>query len=101
MFDRFQDKRFVLWSKKVKERDNWICGVCNRYGVPMNSHHINAWDAFIEERYDLNNGVCLCERCHNRLHLVYGKGGNTRAQFNEFKEMMRLINKIVRVKNIK
>jgi len=81
MNDRSADKKFVKWARQIKERDNYLCQLCDRRGLALNSHHINSWDDFIEQRYDLKNGITLCERCHSFLHSIYGKGRNTRMQF--------------------
>lgn len=91
MFDRFDDQRAVKWAKAIKDRDNWICQVCKRYGVPLNSHHLNSWDTFEEQRYDLNNGITLCQECHDRFHAVYGKGKNTRLQFLQFCKTLAIL----------
>lgn len=60
----------------------------------MNAHHLNAWASFPQERYDVENGVCLCQNCHDRFHDTYGKGKNTKEQFYEFKSLMEELIKI-------
>lgn len=94
MFDRSEDKRFVRWAKKVKERDGFVCQICFKEKVYLNSHHMNSWDMFVRERYDIDNGVTLCAPCHDKFHEIYGKGKNTKYQFKEFKETIELIKKL-------
>ena len=36
------------------------------------------------EPIDENNGITLCEKCHNNFHSIYGKRHNTLQQLNEF-----------------
>ena len=80
------DQDFKKWSKQVKERDNFTCDICGQKHGGLVSHHLNAWRDYKEQRYDLENGVCLCESCHKEFHKLYGKGDNTKEQYIEFKE---------------
>lgn len=91
VFDRFNDKDHVEWAKNVKIKFNYICDVCGKYGVPLHSHHLNSYDTFINQRYDMNNGVCICQSCHQIFHQIYKKGKNTRFQYEEFKQSRCLI----------
>ena len=84
--DRRNNSNFKRWSKKVKEQANYICDCCGKQGYNLHSHHLNGWNKFKEQRYDLENGVCLCESCHKEFHKLYGKGDNTKEQYIEFKE---------------
>lgn len=71
--------------KKVMARDNYTCQCCNK---PLNHdgvvHHLNGWDNFKEQRYDVQNGITLCETCHKNFHSIYGYGDNTKEQFEEW-----------------
>ena len=90
-FDRKEDYGYICWAHEVKQRDHHTCVVCGRRGVPLNSHHLNAWASFPNERYDVDNGVSLCTDDHDRFHEIYGKGKNTKAQFKEYKTIMGVI----------
>ena len=72
-----------IWSKQIMERDNYTCQICNK-GGNLNAHHLNGWNAFPEQRFDLDNGVTLCADCHKEFHSEYGYGDNTREQFDEY-----------------
>ena len=93
MFDRQADQKFVQWAKEIKERDNYTCQICKKFGVPLNSHHLNSWDMFIEQRYELANGITLCVGCHDKFHEIYGKGKNTKFQFDQFRQTIQLFKK--------
>ncbi len=71
-----------------------MCQVCDATDTYLNSHHMDSWDFFVEKRYDEDNGVCLCHKCHERFHQIYGHGMNTRFQFREYTELMKVIIKI-------
>ena len=77
---------FKKWSKEIKERANFTCDCCGKRGCKLHSHHLNSWNTYKEQRYDLENGVCLCEHCHKEFHHIYGQGDNTKEQYIEFKE---------------
>ena len=94
MEDRFQNPKHIKWAKDVKDRDNYMCQICGKTDIYLNSHHLDSYDTFIEKRFDESNGICLCQKCHDRFHSIYGHGKNTRYQFKEFSELMNLIMKI-------
>ena len=79
-------QEYKQWSKEVKEQADYTCDCCGKRGYELHSHHLNSWNAYKEQRYDLANGVCLCESCHKEFHKLYGKGDNTKEQYIEFKE---------------
>lgn len=93
-YDRFKDPKHVKWAKFVKRRDKYICQVCFAENVYLNSHHLNSFDFFINQRFAPSNGVTLCGLCHQRFHRMYGFSKNTKFQFYEFKKIVSLIRDI-------
>ena len=79
------------WSQQIMKRDNYTCQICNQHGGNLNAHHLNGWNAFPEQRFDLDNGVTLCVDCHKEFHKMYGRGGNTREQFDEYATSKTLV----------
>lgn len=80
-------KEHADWSLDVRRRDNFTCQKCGKSkGNRLHAHHIEAYSTAIYLRYDLYNGITLCEKCHGDFHAIYGKGGNTRAQLEEWME---------------
>ena len=97
---RKDDYGYIRWAQEVKRRDNYACIICNRKGVALNSHHMNAWADFPAERYDVDNGVTLCLFHHDDFHSKYGKGGNTEAEFKEYREISEVLIKLANKETI-
>lgn len=57
---------------KCFERDNWTCQKCGVRGGNINAHHIENWKDHPDKRYNLDNLVTLCEKCHKQFHSKYG-----------------------------
>lgn len=72
------------WSYDVLSKANFTCVKCNERGGKLHAHHLNSFNSHPDQRFDLNNGACLCETCHSSFHEKYGKGDNTEDQFNEW-----------------
>jgi 5-methylcytosine-specific restriction endonuclease McrA len=62
------------WRVSVIRRDK-VCQVCH-VRKSRQAHHINHATYFIEQRFDVKNGVCLCQKCHSQFHNNFI--GNTR-----------------------
>lgn len=70
--------------KNVLKRDEYTCQCCGVVGTRLNVHHLNSYDWFVDGRTDCENAITLCERCHKNFHLLYGRGKNTKEQFEEW-----------------
>lgn len=90
--DRKDDYLYVRWSQEVKRRDFYTCAVCGKQGG-LNSHHLNGWNAYPDQRYDIDNGVTLCVEHHDDFHEKYGKGHNTKEQFDEYLKIYQALQK--------
>jgi len=57
------------WRRKVLKRDNYKCKICGKEYAKKDKlivHHILPWKDFPEERYNINNGITLCQKHHPR-----------------------------------
>lgn len=80
---------YIKWRKEVFSRDLYTCQKCgkrngNGYSVKLCGHHILNWKDNPNERYNVKNGITLCEECHIRFHSKYGKHNNDEIQLKEF-----------------
>jgi len=61
------------WSLLIKKKDNFTCQKClDNTGGNLVSHHILSYSKYKEARYDIDNGITLCEECHKEFHHLYG-----------------------------
>ena len=73
------DYRYSDWRLSVYERDRFTCQICDIKGGKLNAHHLFKWSKFPSLRYELWNGITLCEKCHKGEHKKggnYGKSGD-------------------------
>lgn len=54
------------WRESVYQRDDYTCQLCLLKGVKLNAHHIGKFSENPGYRFDINNGITLCEPCHNK-----------------------------------
>jgi hypothetical protein len=75
---------YRYWRKSVFNRDFYTCKHCNIKGGILEAHHIHSFKTSLDLRYDINNGITLCKKCHAEFHKNYGKIENNINQLNEF-----------------
>lgn len=66
-YDRRNDPEYKQWRKRVWERDKFKCKISNQ-GCKgrIEAHHILVWRDYPKLRYDINNGITLCQFHHPR-----------------------------------
>lgn len=78
---------YKTWRIAVFERDNYTCQCCGKRGRKLAAHHLESYRDNPELRTVLENGITLCAEdkdCHGNFHHQYGKGDNTKEQFEGF-----------------
>jgi len=61
------EPRYKEWRGRVFTRDDWKCVIDNQSCKgQIQAHHILPWRDFPELRYEINNGITLCQAHHPR-----------------------------------
>lgn len=63
-FVKYNSQEYVKWRKKIFKRDRFTCQLCGTQGKTLNAHHIKPKALYPELALDKNNGITLCEECH-------------------------------------
>lgn len=77
------------WQNEVFKRDDYTCQCCGKRGGVLHAHHLESFSDNPDLRFDISNGITLCENCHSpnkigSFHNMYGTMHNTKDQFIEF-----------------
>lgn len=60
--------KYKKWRLSVFKRDGFACQICGVIGGNLNAHHIKPFKDYPKDRFDLDNGITLCEDCHYIIH---------------------------------
>ena len=78
----YHDPVYKHFRLQVLKRDKFTCKMCKTKGkrVRLNVHHIIKWSSAASLRYDIDNGITLCRKCHDS---VKGKESHYITYFSE------------------
>lgn len=91
-----KSEEYKNWRISVFERDNFICQCCNDdTGGNLQAHHIENFINNEDLRFSIDNGITMCENCHNpsimgSFHNIYGTFNNNVEQLNEYINLKQL-----------
>lgn len=79
--DYRQSKEYKDWRESVFVRDGFKCQICGQIGGELNAHHIKTFKDHPALRFDVNNGITLCAKCHRELHKRLRNGDKTSSRY--------------------
>ena len=73
-FQRGLDDRrsveYQEWRNAVYRRDGYVCQHCgDNKGGNLHAHHIKEFADYPDLRFVVENGLTLCQTCHEKVHL--------------------------------
>jgi hypothetical protein len=77
-YERYENSVYKRWRRAVYKRDEFSCQKCHSEGNGTNlrAHHIQSYKLFPALRFEITNGITLCDKCHTKYHHLVGhKGG--------------------------
>lgn len=66
--DHRQSPEYTEWRTEVFTRDSYTCKKCGIKGGELNAHHIEHFSKNKKKRFDIDNGITLCIKCHRNEH---------------------------------
>ena len=66
--------QYKTWRTEVFQRDDYTCKGCGQKGGYLTAHHIKSFARYPDLRYDIDNGITLCEPCHSATDNYKGRG---------------------------
>ena len=85
---RLKDRKlyeYKQWRDKVLLRDDYTCQLCgDKTRRNITAHHHESYALRPDERFNEDNGITLCRKCHRDYHAVYGRRYISREKYEEF-----------------
>ena len=77
-------KRYEDWRDLVIEAANGKCQICNKESQLI-PHHIKTWKDYPTLRYQVDNGLAICNKCHMEIHPWLKVPKSTTEEYGQYK----------------
>ena len=71
----YWSKEYREWRMKVFLRDNFTCQFCEARShvglgktIYLEAHHLKSFAKYPKLRFEVDNGITLCDECHKLAH---------------------------------
>lgn len=81
-------REYRVWRAQVIMRDK-RCVICGSIHG-RHAHHVNHATYFVDQRFDVDNGVTLCSRCHMNYHCNFNRSYRTKCDEYNFMNFVHL-----------
>jgi 5-methylcytosine-specific restriction endonuclease McrA len=85
-------REYRRWRVLVIRRDK-VCDVCGSR-QRRHAHHLNSGAYHPKERFDVDNGVTLCSKCHSNYHNNFNRSYRVKTtlyNYNNFKSLVKYL----------
>jgi len=82
-------KAYRTWRAKVIRKDK-VCQVCTSR-KSRHAHHVNHAAYFQDQRFNPENGVCLCAKCHSQFHNNFKRSTREKCDRSDYDNFIALI----------
>lgn len=89
MSDWRRTRDYRKWRITVIRRDK-VCQICGS-NQKRQAHHINSGSYFPEGRFDTDNGVTLCGKCHTAYHCDYHNSFREKCTLKDWLNFTKLV----------
>lgn len=79
----YDSRLYGAWMEGVYQKDDFKC-VISGSTSNLSAHHLESVDNNPDKMYEISNGVALRKDIHDEFHNLFGRGNNTREQFERF-----------------
>lgn len=86
---RYGSPEYRKWRADVIDRD--VCCVVCGATENLHAHHKNDYSYHPDMRYDIENGVTMCEKHHTMFHCDYKNSFREKTTQKDFEEFMRIV----------
>jgi hypothetical protein len=70
-----KSEEYKNWRKQVFKRDDYTCQGCGNMEY-IQAHHIKSFANYKDLRFEITNGITLCESCHSVTDNYKGKANS-------------------------
>lgn len=73
------------WKRIVMDSQKYTCQECGKIGCQLQVHHKAPYKLFKNLRFEVGNGLTLCQPCHKKIHSAAAElfGGMTSMKHRE------------------